>query len=387
LATVSRLPSVPTSVTRELAQTLAAHGNAKTAHQAEAVSQALNYEIGNRSEVAKRARSLTRPVQSLAMRYVAEARRYRGGYQLGLQLSAAPLPGQSGRATVTLRGPGGGRAATVRLSHSGNVSLPAAVRTDRAGRASFTYRTTGGGEVRVRAAATALPPITLRTSSGARSTQRMLSWSGAISARASAHYRGQVSGFSQRYECSSTCDGNPLATLTACAPAGTYRSTITYRVAGVYHVVEFPAAGTRPCRSWSTTVHDGELVTASWRFRAPSGWTAPVGAPGTFRVDCPPAPPVAVAVSYDCHSATLTVALGRQNGGQLIPLHNATRHPMVLVIEGARTGRFTLAPGATDVTHSFAIACGAAAAVAVRSGVQRDSGDYNFGQPTQVTLP
>ncbi len=51
LSTVSRLPS-GTTVTRELAETLFAHGNASTAVQAAAVSQALNYEIGNRAAVA-----------------------------------------------------------------------------------------------------------------------------------------------------------------------------------------------------------------------------------------------------------------------------------------------------------------------------------------------
>jgi hypothetical protein len=387
LATVTRLPSVGAVVTRELAETLAAHGNAPSARQAEAVSQALNYEIGNRRAVAERGRSLGRSVQALAMRYVAEARRYRGGYQLGLHLSSSPLPGQSGRATVTLRGAGGGRAATVRLSHSGNVALPVAVRTDSAGRGSFTYRTTGGGDVRMRAAASGLPPVTLRTSSGAGSTQRMLSWSATTSAQASGHYRGRQAGFSERYECSSTCDGNPQATLTACAPAGTYPSTITYHVGGADHQIDFPAADSRSCRSWSTTLHDGLLVTASWRFRTPGGWTAPVPAPGSFRVDCPPAPPVAVAVSYDCRSATLTVTLGRQDSGSLIPLHNATTHPMVLVVAGARADRFTVAPGATDTPHSYPIDCGAAAVVAVRSGIQRDAGGYNYGQTTQITLP
>jgi hypothetical protein len=96
---------------------------------------------------------------------------------------------------------------------------------------------------------------------------------------------------------------------------------------------------------------------------------------------------VAVALSYDCRSATLTVLLGRQKDGKVIPMHNASRHSMVLEVKGARAGRFTVVPGATDTPHSFAIDCGAAAAVAVRSGVQRDGGDYNYGQTTQVTLP
>jgi hypothetical protein len=387
LATVSRLHSVSATVTRELAQTLSAHGNAKTAGQAEAVSQALNYEIGNRAAVAHRARYLSPSVQSLAMRYVTEARRSRGGYRLGLHLASSPLPGQTGRASVSLRGAGGGRAATVRLSHSGNVSLPRAVRTDAAGRASFSYRTTAGGAVHVGATVQGLPPITVRTSRPSASTQRMLSWSPTASVRASATYRGRVAGFSERYECTSTCDGNPLATLTACAPANGYPSSITYRHGVTAHRVDFAAARSRTCHTWRTTLHDGEVVTASWRFRTPHGWTAPIPAGGSFRVDCPPAPPVAAAIGYDCRSATLTIALGRQSGGRLLGLHNATAHRMVLVLEGARVGRFTVAPGATATTHSFPIVCGEGATVAVRAGVQRTNGTYNYGGTTRVTLP
>jgi hypothetical protein len=387
LSTVSRLSAVSPTVTRELAQTLAAHGNAGTAGQAEAVSQALNYEIGNRGAVARRAHSLSRRVQALAMSYVAEARRYRGGYQVALHLGAAPLPGQIGHGTVTVRGPGGGRSAAVRLTASANASVPAAVRTDRTGRASFTYRATGAGEARISAVATGLPPTTLRASAPSRSVQRMLSWSAPVSARASAHYRGQVGGFSQRYECSSTCAGNPVATLTACAAAGAYASRITYRSGTETHEVDFPAAARRACRSWQTTLHDRDLVTASWQFHTPSGWTAPAPAGGSVRVDCPPAPPVAIAVSYDCRSAGVTVTLGRQSDGRLIALRNDTTHRMVLVLDGARSARFTVAPGATAAPHSFAVECGDAAAISVRAGIQRSNGTYNYGQTVHVTLP
>lgn len=387
LSTVTRLSGTSTAVSTELAETLAAHGNAASAHQAEAVSQALNYEIGNRAAVAQRARSLSRSVQSLAMRYVAEARRYRGGYQLGLHLSGAPLPGQSGHAAVTLRGPGGGRAARITVRSTRNVALPASVRTDAAGRATFTYRTTGTGDVHISAGAAALPPGTLRASAASRSAQRMLSWSAAASVHASARYRGLVGGMSARYECSSTCDGNPVATLTACAAAGTYPSRITYRYGQETHQVGFPASRTRSCQDWQAQVHDRDTVTASWRFETPTGWTAPVPAGGSFTVDCPPVPPVAVLVSYDCHSAGFTVLLGRQVGGQIVPLRNETTHDMVLVLDGARTARFSVAPGTTAVPQSFAIDCGSAAAVQVRAGVQRDNGTYNYGAPARVVLP
>lgn len=387
LTSVARLSGTSTAVTAELAETLSAHGNAATARQAEAVSQALNYEIGNRAAVAQRARSLSRSVQSLAMRYVAEARRYRGGYQLGLHLSAAPLPGQSGRATVTVRGPAGGRAAKITLTSSRNVSLPGWIRTDGAGRAAFTYRTTSTGDVHIAATAPALLPGTLRASAPSRTTQRMLSWSPGVSVHASAHYRGQVAGMTERYECTSTCDGNPVVTLTACAPGSAYPSRITYRYGRQTHEVDFPASPSRACQDWQTRLHDRDTVTASWRFHTMSGWTAPVAAGGSFRVDCPPVPPVALAVSYDCTTAGFTVVLGRQSGGHLAPLRNETAHQMVLVLNGARSARYSVAPGATAAPQSFPVDCGSAATIEVRAGIQRGDGTYNYGAATRVVLP
>jgi hypothetical protein len=321
------------------------------------------------------------------MRYVAEARRSSGPYQLALHLGAAPLPGQLGRATVTLRAPGGGRSATIRLTHSSNVTVPATVRTDASGRAAFTYRTTGAGQVHLRARTTGLAPSSLRASAASRSVQRMLSWSAPVSAQAFASYRGQVAGFSQRYECSSTCDGNPLATLTACAPGSGYPSSITYRRGADATRVDFPAAPTRTCRAIQATLHDRETVTATWQFHTPRGWTAPLPAPGSFRVDCPPAPPVAVTLSYDCHSAAVTVVLGRQRDGRLMPLRNESGHRMVLVLEGAQQARFPLDPGASAAPHSFPIACGSAAELTVSAGIQRGDGTYNYGAKTRVTLP
>jgi hypothetical protein len=96
---------------------------------------------------------------------------------------------------------------------------------------------------------------------------------------------------------------------------------------------------------------------------------------------------VAVTVAYDCRTATLTAVLGGQAGGDLQPLRNATTHRMVLVVAGARAGRFLLAPGATAAPHSFALDCGTAAAVIVRAGIQRRSGAYNYGSTTRVVLP
>ncbi len=101
----------------------------------------------------------------------------------------------------------------------------------------------------LRARTTGLAPSTLRASAASRSVQRMLSWSAPVSVQAFASYRGQVAGFSQRYECSSTCDGNPLATLTACAPGSGYPSSHHLPARRGRHRVDFPAAPTRTCRA------------------------------------------------------------------------------------------------------------------------------------------
>jgi hypothetical protein len=104
-------------------------------------------------------------------------------------------------------------------------------------------------------------------------------------------------------------------------------------------------------------------------------------------VDCPAVPPVATELSYDCTHATLSVILGTQQGGALQPLHNATRHRMVLLVSGAISGRFALAPNATATVHTYSLTCGAHDAVTVRSGVQRESGGYNYGEAVSVRGP
>jgi hypothetical protein len=387
LSTLSRVPATSVTVTRELAETLSAHGDAATAGQAEAVSQALNYEIGNRAAVQRRARDLAPAVQARAMAYLAEARRWRASSVLRVHAATSALPGQSGTGTISLSGPGGGRAGRVRLTHSANVSTPASVRTDAAGRASFTYRTVGVGAVRIAATATGLAPAALRSSHPGSTTQRMLSWAPSAGARAMTTYRGRVAGLAESYDCSSTCDGHPLATLTACAPASHFPSRITYEYGPATHSVDFPASASRSCRKWTATLADGDHVTAAWRFHGPHGWTGPVAAGGSFVVDCPPAPPVAVSLSFDCRSATLSVALGRQPGGVLAALRNSSSHRMVLLLSGALTGRFVLEPGGTATAHTFELTCGAHATVIVRGGVQRRGGAWNYGLPAQVVLP
>jgi hypothetical protein len=386
LRTVSRVGSASVTATRQLAETLSAHGDAQTATQAEAVSQALNEEIGNHRAVLRRAHYLPRNVQTLAMRYVREARARSGPYTLRLHLPTSPLPGQSGIGTVTLRSAAGGVASAVTLRHTANVATPATIRTDDRGRASFTYRTVAGGAVHV-AAFARVAPTTVRASQAGRSTQLMLTWSRTAAARATATYQGTGPRFTHRYECSNVCDGHPNVTLTACAPASSYPSRITYWYGGQTHDIAFAAAHSRVCKSWQVILADGVSVSATWRYRTPDGWTQPLPAAGWFTVDCPPAPPVAVAISYDCTDATLAVALGRQVDGSLVPLRNRTTHRMVLVIGGALAGRFDLAPGAIARVHSYPIKCGTPAAVTVQGGIQRASGPYNYGVVATLTTP
>lgn len=385
LRTVSRLRQGVT-VTRELAETLSAHGNARTAAQAEAVSQALNEEIGNHRAVRRRASRLSKRARILARRYVAEARGRRGPYTLKVALPASALPGQIGTGTVALRSAAGGIAGTVTLRHTGNVMMRRTVRTNGSGHASFSYRTVGGGAVHV-AASVAAAPVTLRANHPGRATQLMLTWSPRQTAHAIATYHGSGPRFGHRYECSSECDGHPLVTLTACAPASSYSSRLTFWYGERRHRIGFAAARNRVCTSWRVTLADGVSVSATWQYRTPRGWTDPLPAGGGFVVDCPAAPPVAVALGYDCARATLTAVLGTQADGTLTPLRNGSTRHMVLVIGGAISGRFDLAPGATARPHTYPVSCGTHATVTVRGGIQRRAGAYNYGRVATATTP
>jgi hypothetical protein len=231
--------------------------------------------------------------------------------------------------------------------------------------------------------------VTVRTSRPPSGVQQMITWSAPVTARATAHYQGRVSGFSASYECSSTCNGHPRVALTACAPGGLYPSSLTYRYGRRIHRVDFPAALDRRCATWHVRLPDGMRVTASWRFRTLSGWTAPLPAGGAFVVDCPPVPPVAVVVGLDCHAAALTAVLGRRAAGPsggLLPLRNHTRHAMVLDVGGSVSGHVVLPPGATAAPQSFTVGCDSPAEITVRAGIRRSDGTYNYGHLIRVVL-
>jgi hypothetical protein len=383
---VERLPAVGAEATREVAQTLSAHGEARTLTEAEAVSQALNEEMGNHAAVARRAPQLPAGVRELAARYVAEARAQHAPYTLELHLPSSPLPGQAGTGAVTLRGGGHGVAATVKLRHTPNVELPERLRLDSRGRASFTYRTIGGGPVHV-AASTSVPPAGVLASQPDHATQLMITWAAPATAHATATYQGSGPRFSYRYACSNVCDGHPTVSLTACAPASGYASRITYWFGDAQHSEAFDASAQRTCSTWQQPIADGVTVSATWQYHAARGWTPPIPAGGAFVVDCPAAPPVAVLLSYDCTHAALRATLGSAAGASITPLHNATRHPMLLLVAGAVSGRFVVPPGGTAVAQTFTLSCGMHANVTVTGAVQRGDGSYNLGQPATVVTP
>jgi hypothetical protein len=153
------------------------------------------------------------------------------------------------------------------------------------------------------------------------------------------------------------------------------------------HRVDFAAADHRVCRRWQVRIADGVSVSARWRYRTPHGWTSPLPADTAFVVDCPKAPHVAILLTYDCEQATFVAVLGGQQGAELEPLHNATRHRMVLDIEGAVSGRYEVDPGSTATLHSFPLTCGSHETVSVRGGIERSGGEYNYGSAAKVAIP
>lgn len=386
LHTLTRLPHTSRAVTAQVAATLTAHGDAKTVLQAAAVSQALNEEIGNRTAIAARAEWLPARVQTIADRYVAEARAQHGPVRLGVELPRSPLPGRSARGTVTLRSADRPVRGVVHLRHTANVTTPDAVRVGRSGRARFRYDTVAGGPVHIAATAEVVP-TTVRASSPGPGEQLMLGWSHPVTVRATASYQATGPGISYHYACSSECDGNPLVTLRACAPADDYRSRITFWLADRIRRMTFDAAATRTCQTLRTHVADGVSVSATWRYLTPHGWTRALPADGAFVVDCPPPPPVAVALSFTCSQARLSATLGSVRGGILRRFDNRTTHRMVLVVTGAAEGRYVVTPGTQATVHTFPVTCGEGASVRVRGGVQRSTGGYNYGDPVEVTVP
>jgi hypothetical protein len=387
LRTLIRLPNTSRAVTRQLAQTLTAHGDARTVVQAAAVSQALNEEIGNHRAVARRAQRLPDRVQSLTERYVEQARAQHAPLRLAIDLPRSPLPGRSARGTVALSSASGPARGAVRLTHTANANTPDELTIGRSGRASFRYDTVAGGPVHITATAQVVP-TTLRASSPGTDEQLMVGWSAPVNVRASATYEATGPGISYRYACSSECAGKPVVTLRACAPANRYASAITFWLGEqVSRRIRFAAARERQCKSFATALGDGTPVGAVWHYRTPDGWTRKYPATGSFVVDCPPPPPVAVAASFNCSRARISATLGTEREGTLRRLYNRTTHRMVLIVRGAVSDEYVVPPGTRATVHSFRVPCGTGASVTLRSGVQRTGGGYNYGDPVKITMP
>ncbi|MDQ2796724.1 MAG: hypothetical protein M3Y06_06120 [Actinomycetota bacterium] len=389
LSNVSRYPGLSPTASRQLAFALFHWGDARSVNEAVVESQVLNTLAGNGKDVRRRAHSLPAALSRAVAAHVVQARSQAGPYTVRVSTPRALLPGQSATGSVQVRSSNGHGVAgiVVRLVHSPNATVPTQVRTDYRGLARMPYAVSDVDQVRIVATAHGLAPVTVQTSHPRSSEQRMVSWTAQIATRGSASFRGSVSGFSNSYACTTTCDGRPLTTLSACAPASRYASRLVYAVDGSRVIADFPASTKRVCRAVLAHPADGMRVTAAWQYRAPHGWSRPVPAAGTFTLDCPAAPEVTVAMSYDCTRGLVSIALGHTNpDGSRVPLVNTSRHRFVLVVGGAKTTRVYADHGRGAVFTS-AVACGLAATYTMQAGVQRANGGWNYGRTASVVTP
>jgi hypothetical protein len=389
LATVSRYPGVSQAASRQLAYALSRWGNAATAQAAAAESQVVNSIVGNHADVARRAAQLPKSVAKEVSDHLALTRRLYGPYVTTVRTPKAVLPGQSSTGTVVITSASGHRltGTTVLLSSSKNGSVPNRIKTDSKGFGRFTYRATDVGEVHITATAVDLPPTVLHVNHPASTEQHMVTWSPVVASRGAASFQKAPSGFSNQYACTTTCDGKPTTRLRACTPASGRASRIGYHYGSKTAYVVFPASTTRMCKNLNVVTRDGNHVSAGWQYKTKHGWSKVVKAAGSFVVDCPPAPPVAVTMTYDCTTAAVTIGLAKLGAkGTWSPLVNSTKHRMVLVIGGAAQQRIYAGHGETAVFTASA-PCGSPKTYTMQAGVQRASGQYNYGPVGSVTTP
>jgi hypothetical protein len=387
LRTAARYRSVTKTASQQLAYALTRWGNAQSAHAAAAESQLVNTIAGNRSDVARRARQLPKSVASVVRRHLELTRRFYGPYVTTVGTPKAVLPGQSGTGSVVITSAAGHRVTgtTVQLSGSANASVPRRITTGATGVGRFTYRATDVGEVHITATALDLPATTLRVNHPGAGQQHMVTWSPEVTSRGSASFQRTPSGFANTYACTSTCDGKPETTVTACAPASSYASRIGYHYAGQTAYVRFPAGTRRACKHLSLSTKDGDHVWARWQYKTRHGWSKVQPAQGSFTVDCPAVPAVGVTMSYDCTKASVTVGLAKSGaGGTWSPLVNSSRHRMVLIINGQQR---IYADHGHSAVFTASAACGSKTTYTVQAGVQRAAGQYNYGLVASVTTP
>lgn len=376
LHTVHRYPGLSTAATAALAYALATWGDARTRDAAAVESQVANTLAGNHKDVARRARGLSPALRRLTAAHVAQAKALRGPYRVRLSTPTAPLPGVTAGGTVRVTSAAGRPVAgvPVALRGSANVRVSGSVRTRGDGSAGFTYATTSVGSGRVDATVRGLAGTGVGITTPRRGEQRMAAATGRVSAAGSATFRPEGTGFGHRYACDSECAGRPAVTLTACAPASRAASRIVYRAGAATYVRTFPAASRRHCESLSPRLADGTRVTAAWQFASGRGWGAPLPAPGSFVVDCPPTPAVAVTMTHDCATARVTIS------------SSPSRHATRLLITGSR--RATVAAGSgRSASWTVSAPCGSALALTFRAAAQRANGGWNAGPAAGVTTP
>ncbi|MGI8679699.1 MAG: hypothetical protein ACR2LX_13660 [Jatrophihabitans sp.] len=389
LSSGARYPGISVGASRQLAYALSRWGDARSTYSAAIESQVVNTLAGNTQDVRRRAHSLSAAVNRTVAAHVSAARSQAGPYVVLLSTPKAVLPGQSAVGSVQVRTSSGHgvAGALVRLTHSANASVPAQVRTDARGVARVPYAVSDLGQVRIVATAIGLAATTLRISHPRASEQRMVSWGSRSAARGSSSFQARVSGFSNRYACTTACAGRPLTTLSACAPASRYVSRLVYRLGATALTADFPASSKPVCRTVSARPGDGTRVSAAWQYRTPHGWSRPVAAAGSFTVDCPAVPAVVATMTYDCTHAAVTIALGHANpDGSWVPAVNTSRHRFVLVVGGAKPTRVYARPGAGAV-FTTAVACGSRTTYTMQAGVQRTNGAWNYGQIASVVTP
>lgn len=391
LSVAARVPGTSRVQTAELSYALSRWGWATTSFQAAVESQVLNTLVGNTAAVGRRAAHLSHSIAIRVADHVRAARTLRGPYSVEVAAPQALLPGQSAVGSVRVRS-GTGRylvGTTVTLRATANALVPRSARTDAHGVARFRYSVTGIGEVRLRAAAAGLPGGTARVSRPHSYEQLMVASGPVTTASGSTSFRQSVTGFSHRYACTTSCDGRPRAVLGACAASGRYPSRIEFQVGRrLTLTLTFSGRPVRVCRALAVALHDGERVTASWRFLTPHGLTRPVAAAGRFVVDCPPVPAVAVSVVYDCAKASVTIALAHPASSTRgwTPLINRTRHRMLLIVGGAVTKRIAADPGRSAV-FSTSVRCDTSMRYTARAAIERADHGLNLGPIASVITP
>lgn len=387
LHTAGRYPGLSKTASRQLAYALNRWGDALSSTAAAAESQLVNTIVGNRSDVARRAAQLPKPVASLVSDHLTLTRRLYGPYVTAVRTPTALLPGQSATGSVVITAASGHRVSgtTVLLTSSKNGAVPGRVITNSHGIGTFTYRATDVGEVRITATAIDLPATAVQVNRPSPSQQHMVSPVSLVRSRSSASFRKSPSGFSNLYACTATCNGKPATTLTACAPASTRASRIGYHYEGRTAYVSFARSAEAACKSVSVIMKDGDRVTAGWQFQTGHGWSAVVAAAGSFVVDCPAVPAVGVSMTYDCTNASVTIGLTRDGAyGTWTPLVNPSSHRLVLVIDG--TQRIYADQNKTALFTASAT-CGSHTTYTAQAGVQRANGQYNYGLVASATTP